>query len=73
VIIIFGSNATLDGRFLNGAGIAGSAGSAGSAGRDDSNNGKTWLELHDITFKNANSDYVSSLCLMCFSSIFEHI
>jgi hypothetical protein len=50
VIIIFGSNATLDasqkGRFFNG---------------DGSNKGNTSLELHDITLKNGKAESVSNL------------
>jgi hypothetical protein len=50
VIIIFGSNMTLDtgqkGGFFNG----------------DGSEGKTSLELHDITLKNGKADNVSSLC-----------
>jgi hypothetical protein len=60
VIIIFGSNATLDagqkGRFFSG----------------DGSKGRTSLELHGITLKSGNTDYVSK-CLMYFSSVFEHI
>jgi hypothetical protein len=60
VIIIFGSNAALDagqkGRFFNG----------------DGSKGKTSLELHDITLKNAQPDTVSKHS-MYLSTIFEHI
>ena len=60
VVIIFGSNATLDagqkGRFFNG----------------DGSKGKTSLELHDITLKNGKAVNVSKLS-MYLSTIFEHI
>jgi hypothetical protein len=60
VIIIFGSNATLDagqkGRFFNG----------------DGSKGKTLLELHGITLKNGKVDGNVSKYLM-YTSIFVHI
>jgi hypothetical protein len=61
VIIIFGSNATLDtgqnlGRFFNG----------------DGSKGKTLLELHDITLRNGQAYDVSKL-LMYILTVFEHI
>jgi hypothetical protein len=58
VIIIFGSNATLDagqkGRFFNG----------------DGSNGRTSLELHRTTLKNGKVDDVSK-GLVYLSPIFE--
>jgi hypothetical protein len=60
VIIIFGSNMTLDagqkGRFFNG----------------DGSKGKTSLELHDITLKNGEADNVSKLSAY-LSAILQHI
>jgi hypothetical protein len=60
VIIIFGSNATLD------------AGQKGGFFNGDGSKGKTSLELHDITLKNGKVDNVSKLS-MYLSTIFEHI
>jgi hypothetical protein len=60
VIIIFGSNATLD------------AGQKGRFFYGDGSEGKTSLELHGITLKNGRADFVSNN-LIYFTSIFEHI
>jgi hypothetical protein len=59
VIIIFGSNTTLD------------AGQKGRFFNADGSKGKTSLELHDITLKNGKADKVSKLS-MYLSTIFEH-
>jgi hypothetical protein len=60
VIIIFGSNATLD------------AGQKGIFFEGDGSKGNTSLELWSITLKNGKADHVSKLS-MYLSTIFEHI
>jgi hypothetical protein len=61
VVIIFGSNVTFD------------AGQKGRLFNGDGTNGKTSLELHDVTLKNGKVQGNVSKLLMYFTFTFVHI